>query len=901
LAIENLLDGKIDIAAIGRELTPEEKDQGLEQVILHREKIVIIVSVDNPFLGSLTSQQFAQIFRGEITNWSELGGEYAKIRFIDHPENSDVRNTFRTYPSFQSAEFASGNNVTQVGNNQVNQIVKELGKEGISYALANQVTRLSDVKVLEIDGLKPNQYGYPFVQPLVYVYKQNPRPAVEGFLDYTRASEGENVITLARAMEGDMIAARKLQNLNFTSQNTSNQPLLTARNSDNTVNSGSEQPFFNLVNNSPFEDKTLILLITLSSLPIIVFACVLAWWLKKTQTLANHNNDLLESQDQGLTYINSNTSAVTEIPEENLIIDPFNADHKTIDKNQNQIPDDHSNGNSTVVNTDDHLVYISQPNSIETTRDTNGKTQIKTNKVLQNPAEAKTAIQQNQVEKTNISQSHLDVAEVLWDTEAPVAVVNSSYQSVSNITQIPANYLQIPTDEDIDRSLSELLNEETDIPSTEQDTLQLVNGLNGNSNIVAEDSYTSLSDLLNDDIDVLSNQEATNVLQEIINSNPNLLTQKSEISLADLLNENTNLSGDETKSLLEKIGVIVDRNHIDPNIPLSELLDIFSQSTQEYIESNHQDLKSLLPPTNESNSESVKSLADLLGLSTFEEEKQNSDESNQEETQDKTQKLLSKLSNEFNEVFNELENETDINTDLARELSVNLPIASQNIPHSTVREDLRLENTVNIEEFSSLNYTQISEITIADNSKSNVVLTPRTPKWAYVSWYVSPSHKEIGKDQGGNLLMVRLYDATDLDLSYETPQLVQQYECEEIICDCYISIPTSNRDYLAEIGYVTRNNTWLCLARSGKVRIFSRPSGDLWFVADTELVIHGSTEPGATVTIGGSQIQLQPDGTFHLRVPFSENLLQYMMTATTADGESSITILKKFFQENSSS
>jgi phosphate transport system substrate-binding protein len=85
------------------------------------------------------------------------------------------------------------------------------------------------------------------------------------------------------------------------------------------------------------------------------------------------------------------------------------------------------------------------------------------------------------------------------------------------------------------------------------------------------------------------------------------------------------------------------------------------------------------------------------------------------------------------------------------------------------------------------------------------------------------------------------------------------------------------------------------------VRIFSRPSGDFWFVADTELVIHGSTEPGATVTIGNHHVQLQPDGTFHFRVPLSDKLLQYVMTATAADEESSITILKKFFQESSES
>ena len=52
-ALKALQEGKIDIAAIGRGLTPEEEKLGLEQQRLHREKIAIIVSKDNPFKGDL--------------------------------------------------------------------------------------------------------------------------------------------------------------------------------------------------------------------------------------------------------------------------------------------------------------------------------------------------------------------------------------------------------------------------------------------------------------------------------------------------------------------------------------------------------------------------------------------------------------------------------------------------------------------------------------------------------------------------------------------------------------------------------------------------------------------------------------------------------------------------------
>ncbi len=183
-------------------------------------------------------------------------------------------------------------------------------------------------------------------------------------------------------------------------------------------------------------------------------------------------------------------------------------------------------------------------------------------------------------------------------------------------------------------------------------------------------------------------------------------------------------------------------------------------------------------------------------------------------------------------------------------------------------------------------------------SENIIVLTPRTPKWAYVSWQVSDDAKQTLRSQGGSQFTLRLYDVTDIDLSYQTPVLVQQYECEEITEDRYVAIPTSDRNYMAEIGYTTADNNWLLLARSEIVRVFSRPEKDFWFIADTELIIHGATEPGSSVAVAGHNIKLKPDGTFHLRIPFTDSLIDYVMTATDADGQNAKTIRIHFSQDD---
>ncbi|MBD2237036.1 DUF4912 domain-containing protein [Aulosira sp. FACHB-113] len=185
----------------------------------------------------------------------------------------------------------------------------------------------------------------------------------------------------------------------------------------------------------------------------------------------------------------------------------------------------------------------------------------------------------------------------------------------------------------------------------------------------------------------------------------------------------------------------------------------------------------------------------------------------------------------------------------------------------------------------------------AANHESSITFSSRTPKWAYVAWHISEHDKQKLHNAGISQLIVRLYDVTDIDLSYQTPHLVQQYECEELVTDRFVAIPNSDRDYMTELGYITEGDRWESITRSANVRVFSRPQANFWFVADAELIIHGATEPGATVNIAGHDIKLKPDGTFHLRIPFSDGLMEYLMTAHSANGEQTQSIHKKFSQE----
>lgn len=102
---------------------------------------------------------------------------------------------------------------------------------------------------------------------------------------------------------------------------------------------------------------------------------------------------------------------------------------------------------------------------------------------------------------------------------------------------------------------------------------------------------------------------------------------------------------------------------------------------------------------------------------------------------------------------------------------------------------------------------------------SRIVLMPRDPQWAYAYWDIPNDHRESLRQQGGQSLALRLYDATGLDLAMQAPHSVQEYTCDELARDWYLPIPVSDRDYVVEMGYRCPDGRWLVLARSVPVRI----------------------------------------------------------------------------------
>ena len=75
------------------------------------------------------------------------------------------------------------------------------------------------------------------------------------------------------------------------------------------------------------------------------------------------------------------------------------------------------------------------------------------------------------------------------------------------------------------------------------------------------------------------------------------------------------------------------------------------------------------------------------------------------------------------------------------------------------------------------------------------------------------------------------------------------------------------------------------------------PQQGFWFNLNAELVIYGSTESDATVTIGGRAIRLRPDGSFSYRFALPDGAYQLPVCSVSADGTDGRTAVLKFSRQ----
>jgi phosphate transport system substrate-binding protein len=195
-----LIDKTAAIGMASRPAKPEEIANGktkgvdMKEMTVAYDGIAVIVNSANSIKG-LTKKQVEQIFTGEITDWSAVGGSGGKISVYTRNTSSGTYAEFKEL-AMKKRDYARDSQKL-AGNEQIAQEVgtnpNGVGYVGLAY------TKATGIKIMSIDGATPSKESvlaksYPYARPTFYYTNGDPTGAVKEFIDFTIAPEGQRIV-----------------------------------------------------------------------------------------------------------------------------------------------------------------------------------------------------------------------------------------------------------------------------------------------------------------------------------------------------------------------------------------------------------------------------------------------------------------------------------------------------------------------------------------------------------------------------------------------------------------------------------------------------------------------------------------------------------------------------------
>lgn len=193
--LESLAKGTVDIGDASRALSDDEKASGAVENIVAIDGIAVITDTENT-VSDITSDQLAQIYTGEITNWKDLGGADEQIVVIGREAGSGTRDAFEELNDVKDAcKYAQELDSTGAV------LAKVAATPGaIGYVSLDVVD--DTVKALQLNSVEATEENilagtYVLQRPFVMATKgeiSEQSEQVQAYFDFINSEDGQNVI-----------------------------------------------------------------------------------------------------------------------------------------------------------------------------------------------------------------------------------------------------------------------------------------------------------------------------------------------------------------------------------------------------------------------------------------------------------------------------------------------------------------------------------------------------------------------------------------------------------------------------------------------------------------------------------------------------------------------------------
>ncbi|MDD6211932.1 MAG: phosphate ABC transporter substrate-binding protein [Clostridiales bacterium] len=193
--IEALLNGSVDIGNSSRSLSDDEKAAGAVENIVAIDGIAVVTDTSNT-AADLTKEQLAQIYTGEIQNWSEVGGADEAIVVVGRESGSGTRDAFEEILGVKD-ECQYANELDSTG-----AVMAKVASTAGAIGYVSLDVLDDSVKTLSLDGVEPTvdtiKEGSYFLQrPFVMATKgeiSEQNEAVQALFSWIQSDEGKAVV-----------------------------------------------------------------------------------------------------------------------------------------------------------------------------------------------------------------------------------------------------------------------------------------------------------------------------------------------------------------------------------------------------------------------------------------------------------------------------------------------------------------------------------------------------------------------------------------------------------------------------------------------------------------------------------------------------------------------------------
>jgi phosphate transport system substrate-binding protein len=197
--ISAIIDGTAQIGMSSRRAKATEvsaataKGVTLKPIIVAYDGVAVVVNANNP-LAKLTLRQVEQIFTGDVTDWSAVGGKPGKISVYTRNTSSGTYSDWKDL-AMKKRDYARSSQKL-AGNEQ---IAAEVAKNpnGIGY-VGLAYTHAKGIKVAAIDGVLPSKETvinkkYADARPTFYYTNGEPSGEAAKFIAFTLSDAGQKI------------------------------------------------------------------------------------------------------------------------------------------------------------------------------------------------------------------------------------------------------------------------------------------------------------------------------------------------------------------------------------------------------------------------------------------------------------------------------------------------------------------------------------------------------------------------------------------------------------------------------------------------------------------------------------------------------------------------------------